>query len=252
MNKIRLDQALVQAGMAPSRTKAAALIMAGQVKVDGRRADKSGHFVGPDAQLEILAPPPYVSRGGDKLASVADKLGLDFKGKIVLDVGSSTGGFTDYALQRGAAKVYAVDVGTGQLDWRLRNDSRVVVAERTDIRDVQELPDPIDIVVIDVSFISLRLIMPAVVRLSSPQTKVVAMAKPHFEADYVTASKHKGVIKNNTIRREILKKVENDMRRWFVVIDKADSQVLGRKGNQERFFLLKLLKNPAAKQSAKP
>ena len=156
-----------------------------------------------------------------------------------MDVGASTGGFTDYALQHGAAKVYAVDVGTGQLDWKLRNDPRVVVMERTDIRDVKELPDPIDMVVIDVSFISLKLIMPAVARLSSGRTQVVAMAKPHFEADYVTASKHKGVIKNDTIRREILKRVETDMKRWFVIKAKADSQVLGRKGNKERFFLLK-------------
>jgi 23S rRNA (cytidine1920-2'-O)/16S rRNA (cytidine1409-2'-O)-methyltransferase len=212
--------------------------MAGEVKVDGKVVDKAGYFIGADDEISLSAPPPYVSRGGEKLASVAETLKLNFKNKIVLDVGSSTGGFTDFALQHGAKKVYAVDVGTGQLDWKLRTDDRVVVMERTDIRDVQELPDQIDIVVIDVSFISLRLILPAVAKLISKKTQVVAMAKPHFETDYITASKNKGVIKNNTIRREILKKVETGMKQWFRVKSKADSQVLGRKGNQERFFLL--------------
>ncbi len=216
--------------------------MAGLVKVDGERITKAGYFVKPDVKLEVAKTPQYASRGGDKLASVADKLKLDFKDKIVLDVGSSTGGFTDFALQNGAKRVYAVDVGTGQLHYRLRQDERVVAMERTDIRDVTELPEPIDYVVIDVSFISLRIIMPAVTRLTSSSSVVVAMAKPHFEADYATASKHRGVIKNETIRRGILKKVEEEMKEWFVVLDKADSQVLGRKGNQERFYLLKLAK----------
>ncbi len=238
--KIRLDQRLVQLGLAPSRSKAEAMIMAAQVKVDGKMIDKAGYFVGNDAIIDVIAPPPYVSRGGEKLASVAEKLELDFKDKVVLDVGSSTGGFTDYVLQHGAAKVYAVDVGTGQLYYSLRVNPRVVVMERTDIRDVHNLPEPIDTVLIDVSFISLRLVLPAVARLVSLSTVVVAMAKPHFEADYKTASKHKGVIKNDTIRREILKNVELFMKQNFVIRAKADSQVLGRKGNKERFYLLKL------------
>lgn len=227
----------------PTRSKAEAIIMAGLVKVDGKRIDKAGHFIKDDVQIDIQALPQYVSRGGDKLASVADKFKLDFHGKIVMDVGSSTGGFTDYALQHGAQKVYAIDVGRGQLHYRLRTDTRVIVIERTDIRDVAKLPDKIDYVVIDVSFISLELIMSAVVNLITKQTLVIAMAKPHFEADYVTASKHKGVIKNDTIRREILKKVEHFLGRWFVVIDKADSKVAGRKGNVERFYVLKLKTN---------
>jgi len=239
MKKIRLDVALVTKGLVSTRTKAAALVMAGQVKVDGKMIDKAGYFVTDDAEILVAKPPPYVSRGGEKLASVADKLGLNFTKRIILDVGSSTGGFTDYALQHGAEKVYAVDVGTGQLDWRLRNDPRVVVMEKTDIRDVASLPSELDIVMIDVSFISLKLILPAVARLASPKTKVVAMAKPHFEADYVTASRHKGVIKNDTIRRQILKKVELDIRQNFIIMAKADSEVLGRKGNKERFYLLK-------------
>lgn len=242
MTKLRLDQKLVQLGLVPSRTKAEGMVMAGQVKVDGKVVDKAGYFVSEDAKIEVLASLPYVSRGGEKLASVAGKLGLDFKDKVILDVGSSTGGFTDYALQHGAAKVYAVDVGTGQLDWRLRNDPLVVVMERTDIRNVETLPDPTDIVLIDVSFISLRLILPTVARLSNKNTQIVAMAKPHFEADYKTASMHKGVIKNDKIRREILKKVELFIKRDFIIKAKADSKVLGRKGNKERFYLLRPIK----------
>ncbi len=236
--KKRLDQLLADRGLTNSRTKAAALIMAGQVSVDGKVQDKAGYFATEDAVIKIAKPPQYVSRGGDKLASVAGKLKLDFKGKIVADVGSSTGGFTDFALQHGAKKVYAIDVGTGQLDYKLRLDERVVVMEKTDIRDVHKLADQPEIIVIDVSFISLRIIMPAVVGLAGPKTQIVAMAKPHFEADYVTASKHKGVIKNDTVRRQILKKVEAELRVYGRIIDKADSKVLGRKGNQERFFLL--------------
>ena len=243
MNKTRLDQKLVQLGLASSRNKAEALIMAAKVKVDAEIIDKAGYFVGDDAKISVIAPPPYVSRGGEKLASVAKKLKLDFKDKVVLDIGSSTGGFTDYALQNGAKKVYAVDVGTGQLDWRLRNDPKVVVMERTDIRSIDSLPKPVDIVLIDVSFISLRLILPAVASLVTPNTKVVAMAKPHFEADYTTASKHKGVIKNDTIRRSILKNVELFMHQNFVIKAKADSEVLGRKGNKERFYVLKPIKH---------
>ncbi len=239
MTKVRLDQKLVQLGLAPSRTKAEGMIMAGQVKVGDKMVDKAGYFVDDDAQISVAAPPPYVSRGGEKLASVAEKLRLNFKDKIVLDVGSSTGGFTDYALQNGAKKVIAVDVGTGQLDWRLRNDERVVVMERTDIRDVDSLPDPIEILLIDVSFISLRLVLPSVARLSGPNTQIIAMAKPHFEADYKTASMHKGVIKNETIRRAILKNVELFIKQKFVIKAKADSEVTGRKGNRERFYLLK-------------
>ncbi len=226
-----------------TRNKAAAMIMAGLISVDGKRIDKAGYFVTPEAKIDIKPTAQYVSRGGEKLASVAGKLKLDFKDKIVLDVGSSTGGFSDYALQHGAQKIYAVDVGTGQLDYRLRTDERVVVMERTDIRKVGKLPDKIDIVVIDVSFISLERIMPSVINLIHKGTQVVAMAKPHFEADYVTASKHKGVIKNDKIRREILKKVEGFLKIWFVIVDKADSEVLGRKGNKERFYLLTLNRN---------
>lgn len=239
MTKLRLDQLMVERRLAVTRNQAQALIMTGRVMVDGQRLDKAGHFVKTDAQVEVEKGSRYASRAGLKLESVASKLGLDFEGKTVLDVGSSTGGFTDFALQHGAHKVYAVDVGTDQLDWALRQDERVVSMEKTDIRDVSTLPEQIDIVLIDVSFISLRLVLPAVAKLA-PTAQIIAMAKPHFEADRKTASMHKGVIKNDTIRRGILKKLEDWFREHgFVVSAKADSEVKGAKGNVERFYLLK-------------
>lgn len=264
--KQRLDQYLFDQGLAQSRSQAAALIMSQKVKVDDRTITKAGYFVKDDCRVEVEEGPQYVSRAGGKLASVADKFGLDFKDKVVLDVGSSTGGFTDYALQNGAKKVYAVDVGTGQLDWSLRQNPKVVSMEKTNILDVlpgsktvagsmqhvagkyrvQEkgnskvyIDDPIDIVVADVSFVSIVKLVPAIANLMNKNTLFAAMVKPQFEADYVTASKHKGVIKNNTIRRDILKRVEQDLRQHFIVIDKKDSQVKGAKGNTERFYLLK-------------
>ena len=240
-SKTRLDQFLTEGGFVESRTKAAALIMAGQVKVDGKVVDKAGYFVKPDAKIIIKQLPKYVSRGGEKLESANKKFKINFKNPVVLDVGSSTGGFSDYALQNGAKKVYAVDVGTGQLDYSLRTNPKVEVMERTDIRSVTKLDDEPDIVVIDVSFISLRIVLPAVANLVNPETYVIAMAKPHFEADYKTASKHKGVIKNETVRRQILKNVESFLKKDFFIADKADSEVHGAKGNIERFYLLKKL-----------
>src|SRR6266851_1999938 len=151
--KKRLDVVVVERGLAPNRTQAQALIMAGQVSAQGRRLEKPGMVVDEALELHVKAQPRYVSRAGDKLASVAETLGLDFGGKVVLDVGSSTGGFTDYALQHGAAKVYCVDVGTAQLSYKLRQDDRVVVMEQTDIREAV-LPEPADMAVMDVSFIS--------------------------------------------------------------------------------------------------
>lgn len=237
--KSRLDQLLVDKGIAENRSKAQALIMSGRVSVGDKLIDKAGYFVRLDSDIKIKPGPKYVSRAGGKLASVAEKLQLNFAGKTVLDVGSSTGGFTDYALQNGADKVIAVDVGTDQLAWKLRNDERVDLREKTDIRDVKVLPSTPDIVVIDVSFISLKLVLPAVAKLSDNETKVVAMAKPHFEADRKTASMHKGVIKNDTIRRKILKDLEVWLRsNGWLINAKADSEVAGTKGNIERFYLL--------------
>lgn len=173
-----------------------------------------------------------------KLASVAKLLNIDFKDKIVLDVGSSTGGFTDYALKNGAKKVYAVDVGTNQLHPVLRSDERIELHEKTDIRDFSISGEKPDITVMDVSFISLREILPYIAtNLSSPDTQIVAMLKPQFEA-----GKHqvnKGVIKNDSVRRQILKDFEAWAKQFFVIQDKRDSDVAGAKGNQERFYLLK-------------
>lgn len=177
----------------------------------------------------------YVSRAGLKLASVAQALKLDFRGKTVLDIGSSTGGFTDYALQRGARRVIAVDVGTGQLHPSLRQDPRVELHEKTDIRDFKT-DEPIDIVLADLSFVSIRQILPSVTGLASRKTTIVAMVKPQFEA--AGGLKHRGIIKNEKMRRDTL----NDFEKWagkrFVIAGKADSQVAGAKGNRERFYLL--------------
>ncbi len=180
--KIRLDKKLVDENLVTTRSQAESYIKLGQVKVNGKIINKSGFLVGLDAKIELMAKEQYVSRAALKLASVADILGLDFQGKTVLDVGSSTGGFTDYALKHGANKVIAVEVGKQQMHRSLRNELKVELHEQTDIRDVQMLSSPVDIVVIDVSFVSLREILPAVGRLVSQEAQIVAMVKPQFES----------------------------------------------------------------------
>jgi 23S rRNA (cytidine1920-2'-O)/16S rRNA (cytidine1409-2'-O)-methyltransferase len=181
----------------------------------------------------------YVSRAGLKLASVADIFKLNFNNKTVLDVGSSTGGFTDYALKHGAKKVIAVDVGTNQLHPSLRSNPIIELHEQTDVRGFKPSIKP-DIVVIDVSFISLREILPYISKIIKKQTLVVAMCKPQFESG--SSVKHKGVIKNDAMRRAILKEFELWVKNLFVVVAKADSDIAGAKGNQERFYLLTLTK----------
>lgn len=237
--KKRLDQALAEKGLAPTRSQAESWIRMGKVFVDGQAVTKPGHFVGENQKLELKADEQYVSRAGLKLASAARALKLNFKDKVMLDVGSSTGGFTDYALQHGARKVIAVDVGTNQLHPSLLGHPKIELHEQTDIRDLRRLSEAPDIVVIDVSFISLRQILPHVATLCSKKTEIIAMLKPQFEATAANL-KHKGVIKNDRIRRDILKDFEAWARQHFVVADKADSQVAGAKGNLERFY--KLLK----------
>ncbi|MEX0668723.1 MAG: TlyA family RNA methyltransferase [Candidatus Saccharimonadales bacterium] len=239
-NKTRLDHLLHQLGLTESRSQAATLIMAGKVKIRDRVIDKPGWQVSDiDAtDIEILQPLRYVSRAGLKLESANDKFKLDFKDKIVLDTGSSTGGFSDYVLQQGAAKVYAVDVGTNQLHERIRSNPKVVTMEKTDIREAN-IPERADIALIDVSFISLKQVLPSVSKLIKPQGFIVAMCKPQFEAGVKDVSKHKGVIKNDKLRREILKGFETWARQYYQIIDKADSLVSGAKGNVERFYLLK-------------
>lgn len=239
--KTRLDQAMVQRGLVSSRSQAENWIKLGKVTVDGRVVSKSGTSVRDDTILELTASEQFVSRAGLKLASVAKLLNLDFRGATVLDVGSSTGGFTDYALQNGAQKVYAVDVGTEQLHPSLRQRTEIELHEKTDIRDFY-LPEDErpDIVVIDVSFIGLREVLPHIQRaLTHPNTKVVAMLKPQFEAG--RNQTNKGIIKNESVRRQILKDFEYWSKDLFVIQDKRDSEVSGAKGNTERFYLLKPL-----------
>lgn len=241
VSKIRLDQAVAAQGLVVSRSQAESFIRLGKVEVNGYVITKAGHMVSDSDRIVLKATEQYVSRAGLKLASVAELLELDFRGKTVLDVGSSTGGFTDYALQHGAAKVIAVDVGTEQLHPTLRADKRIELHEKTDIRDFKTTT-PIDIIVIDVSFISLAAILPAVYKFSSATTEVIAMAKPQFEAQS-QGQKHGGVIKNDAMRRDILKRLEQQLQQQFVILDKRDSEVAGTKGNRERFYKLKKIKD---------
>lgn len=235
--KQRLDRTLVGLGLVVTRSQAESFIRMGSVTVNGKVFTKPGYAVDASDEIKLTAKEQYVSRAGLKLASIAKTFHLDFRGKTVLDVGSSTGGFTDYALKHGATKVIAVDVGTNQLHPTLRSDLRIELHEQTDIRDLKSLSQPADYVVIDVSFISLRKILPHVLKLASKNTKIIAMVKPQFEAingDH----KHKGVIKNEKMRREILKDFESWTMQYFKILNKADSQVIGEKGNKERFYLL--------------
>ncbi len=241
MPKNRLDHELVSRGLVTTRSQAENYIKLGKVVVNGRVLNKSGHFVDTNTEIKLTAEEQYVSRAGLKLASVADVLKLSFKDKIVLDVGSSTGGFTDYALRHGAKKVYAVDVGTDQLHPSLRRNKRIELHEKTDIRDFYTKLMP-NIIVIDVSFISLREILPHIYNyLSDLNTQIVAMVKPQFEAG--PGQTNKGIIKNDSMRRQILRDFEDWSRNYFVIVDKRDSDVAGAKGNQERFYLLKQTKN---------
>lgn len=227
---------LVQEGLVTTRSQAESYIKLGQVKLNGQVAAKPGTMVSPADKIQLTAEQQYVSRAALKLASVAQTLKLDFKGKLILDVGSSTGGFTDYALRHGAAKVIAVDVGSDQLHPSLRGNPRIELHEKTDVRNFTT-DSKIDVVVADVSFISLREILPVVAGLCQKQTQIVVMVKPQFEARQ-SQLRHKGVIKNDKIRRAILKDFEDWAKQGFVVVDKADSKISGAHGNQERFYLL--------------
>lgn len=220
-----------------SRSQAESYIKLGKVTVNGNVITRAGTMVWEDADVNLGVTEQYVSRAGMKLASVAEKLKVNFKDKVVLDVGSSTGGFTDYALQHGAKKSIAVEVGKDQLHPSLHGNPQIELHEQTDIRDFKTTQQ-IDIVVADVSFISLREILPAVARLSNKSTQIVAMVKPQFEA-YNSSLRHNGVVKNESMRRQILKDFEAWAKRNFIIIDKADSDIAGAKGNKERFYLLK-------------
>lgn len=237
--KQRLDATLAQRGLVSTRSQGESYIRLGQVRVNGKTITKAGTMVGDNDMLKLTAAQQYVSRAALKLASVAVTLDVSFRGKTVLDVGSSTGGFTQYALRQGATKVIAVEVGSDQLHPSLRDDPRIELHEKTDIRDFRTIT-AIDVVVADVSFISLREIIPSVLTLCSRQTELLIMVKPQFEA-VASSLKHKGVIKNDKMRRMILQDFETWARQRFVIVDKADSLVSGAKGNVERFYKLKIL-----------
>jgi len=204
--KVRLDVLLAERKLAPSREAARRLIMAGEVRVDGELRDKPGLHVARDAALEVRQAPRFVSRGGEKLAGALAAFALPVAGRVCADVGASTGGFTDCLLQAGAARVYAIDVGYGQLDYRLRADPRVVVLERTNARYVEALPEPVSLVVVDASFISLRTLLPVLRGWLTPQADLVVLIKPQFEAGRGQVGKG-GVVRDPAVHRRVLEEV---------------------------------------------
>jgi 23S rRNA (cytidine1920-2'-O)/16S rRNA (cytidine1409-2'-O)-methyltransferase len=235
MKGVRLDQVLVQRGLVSTRSQAENYIKLGYAEVDGRVVTKPGEHISSANQIKISLKTRYVSRAALKLAGAAEKFKLDFKDKLVLDVGSSTGGFTDYSLRHGAKKVIAVDIGHDQMHHSLRQNSKVELYEHTDIRIFKPDEKP-DIVIIDVSFISLREVLPHVAGLSGKKTQIVGLLKPQFEAG--KDELNKGVIKNDKLRRQILRNFETWSKKQFVIRDKLDSPVAGSHGNLERFYLL--------------
>lgn len=234
-HKERLDRVLAAQGLVPSREAAARTVLAGGVSVDGVMVDKPAKLVPLDARIEIVQPALFVSRSGDKLAAALDAFRIDPRGTIGLDVGCSTGGFTDCLLQRGATRIYAIDVGYGQFDWRLRNDSRVVLLERTNIRYVDRavVPEAIDLAVIDVSFISLTLVLPAVVHLLNKSAVVVALVKPQFEVGKGQVGRG-GIVRDDAQRKVVTEKIIACAAHLGLQVNGViDSPVVGRRGNRE-------------------
>lgn len=239
MSKVRLDQLLVDRGLVGSREKGQRLIMAGEVLIADRVADKPGMQVSADVTIRIKEPLPYVSRGGYKLAAAFDRFSIPIEAAVCADVGASTGGFTDCLLQRGAAKVYAIDVGYGQLDWKLRNDPRVVVMDRTNARFLETLPEPIGLATIDASFISLRLILPAVLKWLLPDAHVVALVKPQFEAGRERVGKG-GVVRDPHVQADVLRSIwQSAIEVGFSPIDLIRSPLEGPAGNVEFLIWLR-------------
>ena len=240
--KARLDILLVKKGLTGSRQKAQALITAGKVMVDGKVVDKAGHQFPVDSRINVKGPEhPFVSRGGVKLQAALDHFKIQVRGAVCMDVGASTGGFTDCLLQAGANRVYAVDVGYGQFDWRLRNDKRVILMERTNIRHLApgSIVEPIDLAVIDTSFISLRLVIPAVIQHMKKRGRIVALIKPQFEVGRSKVGKG-GVVKDPSLHEEVVTGLKNFVRQstnfdWRGVIA---SPIHGAKGNREFLVLL--------------
>ncbi|HEX5134207.1 MAG TPA: TlyA family RNA methyltransferase [Thermoanaerobaculia bacterium] len=239
MPRTRLDLLLVARGLAPTREKAQAMILSGGVSVDGRRVDKAGQAVEETASVAVAGPPhPYVSRGGLKLAAALDAFRLDPTGLVCLDVGASTGGFTDCLLQRGAARVYAVDVGYGQLDSKLRGDPRVVLRERVNARFLssEHVPEPVAIAVVDVSFISTRLVLPSVVPLVARSGAIVVLVKPQFEAGRAEVGKG-GIVGSDEVRGRVVSEIAEFGRGLGLEpIGSIPSPIRGAHGNAE--FLL--------------
>ncbi len=236
--KTRLDLLVVSRGLAESRERARALIMAGNILVDGQAVAKPAALVPETAVVEVREALPYVGRGGLKLVGALDDFGLDVSGLSVIDVGASTGGFTDVLLKRGAKHVYAVDVGYGQLDWRLRQDRRVTVLERTNIRYLESLPELVDAAVVDVSFISLTLVLPAIVNLSRANAWIIALVKPQFEAGRQQVGRG-GVVRDPAVHRAVLEKVANWAREQGLAVRGVTvSPLVGPAGNREFFIHL--------------
>jgi 23S rRNA (cytidine1920-2'-O)/16S rRNA (cytidine1409-2'-O)-methyltransferase len=242
VSRVRLDSLLAERGLFSSRSRAAAAVIAGDVRIGpGRaRASKPGQLVAADVELDVTAPPPYVSRGGIKLANALDALGIDVQGRHAIDVGASTGGFTDCLLQRGAAHVVALDVAYGELDWKIRQDARVTVLERTNARalEADALPYRPDLVVIDVSFISLRTILPAVLGTLADRWDALAMVKPQFEVGRERLGKG-GVVRDPELRRAMVAEVAEAARGLgAAVAGFAPSGLPGPAGNRETFAWL--------------
>jgi 23S rRNA (cytidine1920-2'-O)/16S rRNA (cytidine1409-2'-O)-methyltransferase len=236
--KTRLDRLLVARGLAESREKAQALIMAGEVLVNRVKGAKPGQMVDAGAALEVLARPPYVGRGGLKLAAALDRFAIPVEGRLCLDVGSSTGGFTDCLLQRGAARVHAVDVGAGQLDWKLRNHPRVAVHEGINARRLRfdQIGEFVDLAVCDVSFISITLILPALAPLLRPAGEMVILVKPQFEVGKGQVGKG-GIVRDPELHQEACRRAAQAVEQMsFVVQGIMESPILGAEGNRE--FLL--------------
>ncbi|MEA2308721.1 MAG: rRNA (cytidine1920-2-O)/16S rRNA (cytidine1409-2-O)-methyltransferase [Thermoleophilaceae bacterium] len=242
MSKARVDSLLVSRGLFESRSRAAAAVLAGSVRIgaDGRAAEKPGQMVRDDVELAVDAPPPFVSRGGTKLANALDRLGIDPSGRRCLDVGASTGGFTDCLLKRGASHVVALDVAYGELDWGLRNDPRVTVVERANARELEPkvLPYPPELITVDVSFISLLKVLPAVLAAAAEPFDCLALVKPQFEVGRERVGKG-GVVRSSAARREALAAVATGVAAdGWSVLGFASSELPGPAGNQESFLWL--------------
>ena len=236
-SKRRVDQVLVERGLVESREKAQALVLAGDVLVEGRRIAKAGTAIEPESAIEILARPRYVSRGGQKLQAALDHFGVSVDGRICVDVGASTGGFTDCLLQYGALRVYAVDVGNGQLDWKLRNDPRVIVRERLNARNLrpEDIGEPVTLAVCDVSFISVTQILPAIRGVLADTGEMVILVKPQFEVGRGRVGKG-GIVRDPELHREVCQRVSAAVVELGFETALIDSPILGAEGNKE--FLL--------------